>query len=155
MIVHLKRFSYAATETEGVLHVGNEMFATIERPWIPNPNGAKGGKPNESCIPDGMYSMQVVTRPNGTKAFAIWNTDLGVYRNPSDHPISKGRNLILMHVGNVVEDVIGCVAPGLRRHDERRGVMFSRDAMTRLHELLGDGLHILSITNNTGARDAN
>lgn len=153
MIVHLKRFSYASTETEGVMYVDHEKFATIERPWIPNPNGSKGGKPSESCIPDGMYSMQMITRPNGSKAFAIWNTDLGVFRNPSDHPISKGRDLILVHVGNTVQDVIGCIAPGLQRHDERRGVMFSRDAMTRLIELLGDGLHILSITNQTGAKE--
>ena len=57
MIIRLKRYSYGENETEGQLIVGSNVFATIEQPWTPNPNGAKGGKPFESCIPDGMYRI--------------------------------------------------------------------------------------------------
>ena len=73
MIIRLKRFSYGRFETEGRLIIGDKVFATIERPWIPNPNGAKGGKPFESCIPDGMYRLAPHTRPSGAKCFIIFN----------------------------------------------------------------------------------
>ncbi len=73
VIIYLKRFSYGKFETEGRLYIGGQMFATIERPWIPNPNGAPGGKPWESCVPDGMYRLAPFVRQNGDHVFIMFN----------------------------------------------------------------------------------
>lgn len=163
MQVKLERYSYSTTETEGELFIrsGDQTFsfATIERPWIPNPNGARGGKPMVSCVPDGAYVLSPWTRPNGDDVYILYSPDLGVYRTPDEHEPGKGRNLILIHAANWAADVIGCIAPGLRRMPmERGGVMrqavgLSRSAMRQIRELLGGQDHTLLITNEGGASD--
>ncbi len=163
MIIRLKRFSYGRFETEGRLLIGDKQFATIERPWIPNPNGAPGGKPFESCIPDGMYRLAPHKRPNGDHVFIIFNPDLGVYRFPQDHEPGHGRHLCLIHKGNWALDVVGCIAPGIYRKampDKRtkwdidQAVARSVPAMNQIRDLLGEQQHILTITNECGATDA-
>ncbi len=161
MIIRLKRYSYGEFETEGQLIVGNKIFATIEQPWTPNPAGHKGGKPSESCIPDGMYTVAPWKRPNGDEVFMIFNPQLGVYRLPEDHPVGNGRDLILIHKANWVTDIEGCVAPGMSRYPMKnplttrleQAVAGSGNAMNKLRILLGTTQHILSITNETGASD--
>jgi hypothetical protein len=163
MIVKLKRFAYSDTETEGKLIVGSTTLATIERPWIENPNGALGGKPKESCIPDGMYRLSPHVRLSGEECWIIHNPELGVYRLPQDHEEGKGRDLILIHRGNWVTDFIGCIGPGMRRKPSvnpkigniEQAVADSGGAMLELRRLLGYGQHILSITNETGASNGN
>jgi hypothetical protein len=164
MIIKLLRYSYAKTETEGRLIVGDKVFATIEQPWTENPNGAKGGKPFESCIPDGMYYLESFMRPSGESAFIIFNPELGVFRFPKDHIKGHGRNLCLIHAANWVTDIQGCIAPGMARYPmvnpkTRRiaqAVRSSGAAMESLRSRLGWGEphHILSITSEIGASDA-
>lgn len=167
MIIKLKRYSYSEFETEGQLIVGSKVFATIEQPWTPNPNGKPGGKPFESCIPDGMYRMAPFKRPDDGDAdhaeedvWIIFNDKLGVYRLPSDHMRGNGRDLCLIHKANWASNVQGCVAPGLKRNPMvdpntdkmAQAVSSSGSAMAMLCEILGvDSQHILSITNETGA----
>lgn len=161
MIVKLFRFSYSPTETEGILRVGSLELATIEQPWVPNPNGAPGGKPFQSCIPDGMYRLTYFQRPNGDNAFLIWNPDLGVYRNEDDHEPGKGRHLCLIHKANWAHQVQGCVAPGMLREAMPRpvdgfnaqAVRQSGTAMGKLYGQLKHEQHILSITSTKGAKD--
>ena len=168
MIIKLKRFSYSRTETEGVMIVGDTglVLRTIEQPWVPNPNGAKGGKPFESCIPDGMYRLSPHERPTkegaDAEVYIIHNDELGVYRFPQDHEEFFGRNLCLIHKANWATQIQGCIAPGMTRYpmvDKRTGkieqaVGHSGTAMAKLREALGrEGHHILSITNETGASD--
>lgn len=158
MIIRLKRFSYGEYETEGVLVVGSTVLATIEQPWTPNPNGAPGGKPFESCVPDGMYNLKPFTRPSGEEAFILTNPELGVHYWPGDHELGSGRDLCLIHAGNWASDVQGCVAPGTGRmfmDDDgslQPSVGASRTAMNLIREKLGTGQHILSIENDTGAK---
>jgi len=143
MIITLDRFAYLDDCTRGVLNVGNQSFQTIERPWVKNPAGP-GGLPFESCIPDGTYHLRHYTRPSGKKAFILSNADRGVYESDEervDH--SWGRYLILIHPGNTVEDVVGCIAPGLTGAD--RSVGNSRNAMLKLFELLEGGEHDLAV----------
>ena len=165
MLITLKRYSYAATETEGVMELPTgERLATIEPPWIPNPNGAKGGQPFESCIPDGMYTINPWARPDGSLVWIIVNPALGVYRQPSDLPApGEGRYLCLIHAGNWSTDVVGCVAPGIARLPMRnpklnkiaQAVTSSKAAMRLINEKVSRrGPHILSIESVTGARDA-
>ena len=164
MIIKLKRFSYGEYETEGKLIIGDEIFATIEQPWTSNPNGAPGGKPFESCVPDGRYTLLPFHRPkNGREVFILLNTDNGVHRFPQDHKAGIGRDLCLIHRANWARQIQGCIAPGIRRQPmidpkgESRyavpAVNQSGNAMDRIMELLGDKQHILSIENDTGARD--
>jgi hypothetical protein len=165
MILRLKRYSYGEYETEGTLEIGNKLScATIEQPWTPNPNGAKGGKPFESCVPDGMYRLVPWESPSKGDVYMMFSTELGVYRFPQDHEEHFGRDLCLIHIANWASQVQGCVAIGKRRgpmHDDRTGkveqaVVSSGAAMRRLRELLGrdrQHQHILSITNETGASD--
>lgn len=134
MIITLERFAYLSDCTRGVLHVGNDSFQTVERPWVKNPAGP-GGLPFESCVPDGLYQLGHYTRPSGKKAFIFSNPDLGVWEQDSDRSSQEwGRYLTLIHPGNTVADVVGCIAPGLTGTD--RGVGSSRNAMLKLHELL-------------------
>ncbi len=143
MNIELERFAYLDDCTRGVLRVGNHSFQTIERPWVRNPDGA-GGTPFESCIPDGSYRLRPYTRPSGKKAFILSNPDLGVWEQDGDRiQTSWGRYLILIHPGNTVDDVVGCIAPGLTGSD--RSVGSSRAAMLKMLELLEGSEHDLRI----------
>lgn len=142
MNIVLKRFAYLDDCTRGVMHCGNQSFQTIERPWIKNPAGP-GGLPFESCIPDGTYRVRAYTRPSGKKAFILSNPDLGVYEQQVDMAGAVGRYLILIHVGNTIKDIVGCIAPGLTGTDKAVGN--SRNAMLKLHELLDGYEHELRI----------
>lgn len=142
MIIDLKRFAYLDDCTRGVMTIGHQNFQTIERPWIKNPESA-GGEPFESCIPDGEYRLRAYTRPSGKKSFILSNPDLGVYEDQSEMPNAKGRYLILIHPGNTVADVVGCISPGMSGAD--RAVYESRKAMLKIIELLEGNEHILRI----------
>jgi len=132
----LERMATTATETQGFLSFDNEILATIERPWIPS--DTPGGKPNESCVPDGLYELGAHIRPNGDEVVALFNPSLGVYYLAEDRPNGVGRYLILCHIGNWVSDIIGCVAPGLSKGQSAQGPMVksSRAAMSRLMDYI-------------------
>jgi hypothetical protein len=138
----IERFAYLNECTRGKMYVGDQVFHTIERPWVPNPQGA-GGTPFESCIPDGIYRVRAYTRPSGKKAFILSNPDNGVFEQQEDMEGATGRYLILIHPGNTVDDVVGCIAPGLIGYD--RSVGNSRAAMLKLHEALEGYEHDLRI----------
>jgi hypothetical protein len=139
----LERMPTTATETQGFLSFGDEILATIERPWIPA--DTPGGKPNESCVPDGKYKLIPHTRPDGKEVVALVNESLGVYYLAEDRPDGIGRYLILCHIANWVHDVIGCIGPGLSKGGSARGPMVksSKAAMSRLMEYInGDDAEI-------------
>jgi len=130
----LQRYSYSETETEGRLWTdGEDYLYTLERPWIA---GDDGGVPYESCVPDGEYELLPHVRPNGDHVYALRNPDLGVFYTREERGDRQGRFLILIHAGNYVDDVVGCIAPGLSRtiYNNRRMVTSSRDAMRKLME---------------------
>lgn len=162
MIIRLKRFSYAPTETEGLLFLPDHVpLATMEQPWKPNPNGTRGGWPFKSCVPDGMYNLHPWTMSDGAEVYIMTNPELGVHRLPEHHPEGEGRDLCLIHVGNFAADVKGCVVLGVRRvlmadkyNVMQRAVASSGIAISALRVALGrTGSHILSIENATGAKD--
>jgi len=136
----LERFSYAKTETEGVITfpAGQEL-ATIEKPWEDN-------VPFESCIPEGTYILEPYTRGSGTKVVRLVNEGLGVYRTQAEMGDNEGRYAILIHSGNWSTDVVGCIAPGMKRYPMRnpktknmeQAVSRSRDAMITLMAMLPD-----------------
>lgn len=133
------------TCTLGVLTVLGypTRLQTIERPWVPNVHGGKSGAKYESCVAEGTYNLTRHLRPSGERAWALVNHELDVYYLPSDVPRGREaatRTLVLIHAGNFVHDVIGCIAPGMSRSKTRDGWMVerSRDAMNALRTMVGE-----------------
>jgi hypothetical protein len=118
---------------------------TMERPWIPSKAGGKSGERFVSCISVGTYDVRPHVRPNGDHVWILSNPALDVYALDTDIPQKRknvARYLILIHVGNYVRDIIGCIAPGLGRVEGPKGkeiVTNSLQAMHDLHALL-DGM---------------
>lgn len=92
MIVELERFAYTPFGTFGRLTLPEFRCFTVERPWLDN-------KPRISCIPVGEYPL-VLGRfhRGGYDAYELLHV--------------PDRSLIKIHVGNTMEDVVGCIAPG-------------------------------------------
>ena len=90
--VLLERFAYSPYGVFGRFMFPEFECFTVERPWLDN-------KPRESCIPEGTYKIRLGTyNRGGYPAYEV----LGV----------PDRSLIKIHVGNTIDDVIGCIAPG-------------------------------------------
>jgi len=146
----LIRDSYGDKETLGKLIAGSGVFHTIERPWVKGPT--PGGTSFESCIPDGTYELVPHTRPDGSKVVALVNPALGVWYQKEDRPNTWGRYLVLIHAGNYVEDIVGCIAPGIARtiSSNRRMVTSSRAAMDAIQV---QGYSSITIKPTDGAHD--
>ena len=140
MKILLERFAYMENRTMGQLHIQDHTFLTIERPWISSLHH-KGGRNFESCVPDGEYSLLPFESEAHPESYILKNEELDVF---ADNPgKDKGRWSILIHVGNYVKDVVGCIAPGLTGDESH--VWESRKAMARIRELLGREEHVLVI----------
>lgn len=143
------RRSIGDTErTTGTLQAGGRVFATMERPWIPCPDGP-GGARRQSCVPAGTYRIDPWHSVNFPETYIITNPQLGVYRQPGDIPAGQawGRSAILVHVANFVRNVIGCIGLGME-HGELAGepaVLRSIMAMRELNRILNRGSHTLEI----------
>lgn len=88
----LKRIGSGDTGTYGVITKNNIPFAvTLERQWKDNRKG-------ESCIPTGVYTCKRVNSPKFGNTFEV----TGV----------TGRDKILFHKGNLMDDSHGCILIG-------------------------------------------
>ena len=142
----IERKPSVVTHCESFLTLaGASVLAGLERPWIENPTGTPGGKPFESCVPVGIYETRPHTRGDGAKVVALTNEELGVYYLEADMPPEGGRFLILLHVANWVNQVVGCCCPGLYHADSANGRMVSSSgkAMRRVMSFIdGDDCEI-------------
>ena len=131
----LTRDMHTVTETEGVLTFGDATLYTIERPWIATD---PGGKPFASCVPAGRYRLRPHVH-HGNDVVALVNDGHAVYYMNADRPNEVGRYKVLIHAGNWVDDVVGCIAPGRKRVNSDRGPMVtsSRAAMKTIMEYIG------------------
>lgn len=143
----LSRFHGDSERTLGNLTVGDVTFATVERPWIESPNH-RGGLNRKSCVPKGIYTLRPHHSANFPNTYALVNPDLDVFYQPGDIPKGKsGRTAILIHVGNFVRNVIGCIAIG-KEHGTLGGepaVLRSVLAMRELDQILARQSHTLTI----------
>lgn len=132
----LARSSYTNARVMGTLFCDELNLHTVERPWIENPKGP-GGMPKVSCVPEGRYTLKPHDSQKFPGSYILINMQLGVYSYPDDIPDGQGwgRSAILIHSGNAVDDVIGCIAVGLRAQGDM--VYQSKDAMVMLREKLG------------------
>lgn len=95
---------------------------TVELPWRDNERRV-------SCIPEGMYEVVPRFSNRHNHHFHVLNV--------------PNRSLILFHVANFVQELEGCIAPGLHHSDiDADGivdVVHSRQAMDRLLKAAPDG----------------
>lgn len=155
MDLTLTRYAYLPTVTLGRLRAGSLVLFTLERPWIANPDGP-GGKPRESCVPDGGYTVRPHDSEKFPGTYALTNGSLGVYYQQRPDGQTWGRTAILIHAGNRVADVIGCIAVGrsYRLLEGTHAVLDSRRALEELRELLGrDDVHSLTIRPTGGTEE--
>lgn len=133
--------------TLGILTIGTRKLHTIERAWIPNPDGGKSGKRFESCVSDGTYKLETHRSEKYPLAWALVNPELDVYHYPQDVPPTKqqqARQTILIHPANYWHDLLGCIGPG-RSRVKMNGewmVQSSRDAINILKTMIGATLDV-------------
>lgn len=154
MNLTLTRFAHLPDCTLGELVAGPLKLATIERPWIENPAGP-GGMPRQSCVQEGRYRLIQHTGGAFQRVWALINPDLGVWYQPGDMPRGQkwGRSAILIHAGNRVRDVVGCIAVGRMHAPWANGENSVRDsqlAINALRGVIGTGEHAITITRKVG-----
>jgi hypothetical protein len=123
----LKRQQYTPEGVSGFLMDGDKkLCCTWELPWLDNANG-------KSCIPAGAYKVvrHRFETPGHTKSgWRLLNV--------------PGREGILIHRGNTVEDIEGCILvganfgmlPGSKTKKIRPGVLSSKVTVDRLRKVL-------------------
>lgn len=124
----LQREPSTAGGTRGeLLHNGGRLCHTLELPW-------KDNRRRISCIPAGTY---LVAKRSSPKYGHHWEVN-GV----------EGRGTILFHIGNTINDILGCILVGDRRGvlNGLPAVLGSKSAMDRLRAILPDSF-LLEIRN--------
>jgi hypothetical protein len=135
------------TETQGFLSFARHVVATIEQEWRDGGVDNPGGEPFNSCVPNGKYKLIPHTRPDDKIVMALINEDLGVYYLKEDRVDNVGRYLILMHIANWAEDVVGCIGPGTGKVDSNKGPMVtsSKAAMKKIMDYIDGDDAVLEI----------
>lgn len=123
--MRLWRLGEAHGGTHGILVVGEARLATVELPWRDNERGS-------SCIPAGDYPLEVYWS-NNTEEWRVRIKDV------------PGRSHCAIHTANEPRQLRGCVAPGMRRSKDGRGVERSRQAMSIVIAAVRAGDDVLRI----------
>lgn len=100
--IMIKR-GYLPGGTFGDLFIDGEFIChTVERPWL-------GNAPNESCIPEGVYTVERYTSPRHGNVFILSGGTVDKFYN------SNGQRWgILFHKANLPTQLEGCIAPATR-----------------------------------------
>lgn len=122
-VLTLRRLKDNRKATRGEMVVDGITLHTLEEPWRDNQKSI-------SCIPAGTYDVV----PHG------WELDSPfrfkrVYRLLGTEP----RTAILIHAGNTVDDIEGCILVGthLGTLNGKEAVLNSRNAMVFLRDFMG------------------
>ncbi len=133
MELQLVRYCYGPDQVNGLLKFGDNLELsvwTVEKPWRENQIFI-------SCVPDGSYPLVAFDSPDHPDCWVLT-------------PV-PGRTGILIHVGNTVDDVSGCIAIGLDHHGS--GVISSRKALAMLnYKLNRNEQHVIHIGSGMGAQ---
>lgn len=137
--VHITRFCRGPQGVFGRLTAPTLELFTVERPWRDNREG-------ESCIPPGDY----VCEPHDSERFPnTWAVVGGTVSHW--HSAETERSAVLFHVANTIDDIEGCIGPGLdlTGFGGRWAVTDSRRAMNEMRRVLPERF-ALSITHDCG-----
>lgn len=115
--------SYLSRKTIGVMFDHEFKCHTLELKWNDN-------KPNESCIPEGTYS---VVRDNS-----------GKYQFYSVKGVAN-RSAIEIHIANTIADLAGCIGLGMTSSNTGN-LISSKMACDRFVDYMGDDSFTLTIT---------
>jgi hypothetical protein len=92
------------------------ILQTLERPWIPSPDGSPCGHSLTSCVPLGIYRLVLHDTPLHPQTWAMVNEGLRVFHEPGDiTPGPTARTACLLHSANIVSQLAGCIGVGLTR----------------------------------------
>jgi hypothetical protein len=153
----LNRDIHTSTETCGHVSLEGRKWATIERPWLPCPDGGKAGKKGFSCVPVGEYKLERHSTDAYPSHWALVNHELGVYHWPWEVPKHKeawARTAVLIHSANWAHELRGCIAPGKARFRDGNGRWYvdkSRDALNEIRTLLGRRVDLVLVI--TGSKE--
>jgi len=101
--------------TQGILLINDAYFCdTLELPW-------KDNEHEISCIPAGMYTLKQANLPINGECYQIVDVP-----NRSD---------ILIHSANLVSELRGCIAPGIKYGVE---VLYSKAHLAQLINVVGN-----------------
>lgn len=165
MKILLIRHAYLPDVTLGRLMVDGLTLATLEEPWIPNPKGLGGARrkdDRESCVPDGEYVVKLHSGTAFKNVYRLSNPALGVFEFPNELKSPDwGRASVLIHNANTTEDILGCIAIGLRHGEMKKpenlqtmaAVFESRKALDQLRAKLGTDQHTLTIRPTLGTQE--
>lgn len=116
----LERFAYSPHGVFGKLIFPEFECFTVERPWLDN-------KPRDSCIPEGRYKLKLgMYNRGGYPAYEVMDV--------------PNRSLIKIHIGNTIDDIVGCIATGkaLGYLERKWGVTSSKKAFKEFMEAMSD-----------------
>lgn len=118
--VVLQRGVGSPVGTRGCMTLNGDLLCyTLERPWLEN-------QTDVSDIPAGFYT---VIKHDSDKFQDVWQL-LNV----------PGRDAILIHAGNTIEDTHGCILVGLGIADG--GISKSQAALTKLRGIFPAGFRL-------------
>ena len=125
-MLKLIRDSYSDMGTFGKLYIDNEFFCyTVEQVW-------KDNRENESCIPEGVYSLQLRYSP------VVKRTSAGEFEEGYEITNVLNRTYVMLHVANVASDLQACIGVGesLGFVKDQWAVLNSRNTFRKLmHKL--------------------
>lgn len=123
----LKRINSSSECVLGVLELDDkEVCKTLELPWRDNQKGI-------SCIPAGEYKLSPYPSSRFGEVYIVNNV--------------PNREGILIHVGNTVDDIEGCILVGdsYGKLNGKKAVLNSRQAFNLLKETLGEEEYLLNV----------
>jgi hypothetical protein len=112
--------------------MGKFICFTFELPWLMN-------KHNISCIPPGKYECMYLHD---------YKSSSGVLFKDTFHLLGvPGRDGILIHCGNTVDDIKGCLLMGqqLSFVNDRFSILYSREGLNALLKTVGNKDFIMEI----------
>jgi hypothetical protein len=118
------------SHTIGRLTVDGQFYCyTLELPWLENAC-------NISCIPSGSYIIKMIDSPKFGSCYQLSDV--------------CGRTHILIHSGNTVDDIEGCILLGTSCGvlNGKEAVLNSKSAINSFHSLLGGDEHTIEIVRN-------
>lgn len=147
MMLTLRRDTSNQDAVLGVLEVAGNKLHTLEKPWVENPNGGKGGAQFVSCLPPGIYRLEPFKLPSGERGYVVSNPNLDVFKMPFEIPKQKqtaARARVTIRAANYAFDAVDAIGVGMQRTKTPHGWKLERslDAVNVLRTTINGALDL-------------